>query len=48
MKLKLAEPQDAAGVLALYDSLRHTDGCTWDEDYPGMIEIDGDIQKGDL
>ena len=35
-------------MLALYDSLRHTDGCTWDEDYPGMIEIDGDIQKGDL
>ena len=31
MKLKLAEPQDAAGVLALYDSLRHTDGCTWGE-----------------
>ena len=48
MQLKLAGPGDAAGVLALYDSLRNTDGCTWDEDYPGMIEIDGDIQKGDL
>ena len=48
MQLKLAGPGDAAGVLALYDSLRNTDGCTWDEDYPGRIEIDGDIQKGDL
>lgn len=26
MNLKLAGPGDAAGVLALYDSLRHTDG----------------------
>ena len=48
MQLKLAGPGDAAGVLALYDSLRNAPGCTWDEDYPGMIEIDGDIQRGDL
>ena len=48
MNLKLAEPQDAAGVLKLYDSLRDAPGCTWDEDYPAMREIEIDIQNGDL
>lgn len=48
MQLKLAGPGDAAGVLALYDSLRHTDGCTWDEDYPSMREIETDIRNGAL
>ena len=48
MNLKLAEPQDAAGVLKLYDSLRDAPGCTWGEDYPAMREIEIDIQNGDL
>lgn len=47
-EMRLASQADAEEVLALYRSLCGKNGCTWNEYYPAMEEIDGDIVHGDL
>ena len=43
MNMTLASPADAAGVLALYRSVRATPGCVWDDDYPNAESVAFDL-----
>lgn len=46
--LTMAKPEDARRILGFYHSFIGTDGCTWDETYPGITEIIRDIDKENL
>lgn len=46
--LKIAKPGDAQRILGFYHSFIGTDGCTWDEKYPGITEVTVDIEKENL
>lgn len=48
ISLGLARQQDAEQVLALYNAVRYTPGCNWDDEYPGMDNIRKDIADGQL
>ncbi|MCR4622517.1 MAG: GNAT family N-acetyltransferase [Clostridiales bacterium] len=43
MVFRQAGQADAQTVLALYNSVKGTPFCVWDEDYPGEEEIRGDL-----
>lgn len=43
-----ALPCEADEINALYLSVRGSPFCTWDEDYPGMLEINNDISADSL
>lgn len=39
---------DVPAVAALWRSLVGTEGCTWDEEYPGTEQAAGDAERGEL
>ncbi len=43
-----AQAEQAHEILALYQSVLHTEFCVWNEYYPSMSEIDADIKTGNL
>ena len=45
---RLAQPEDAAHVLTLYQSARSSAFCVWDDSYPTMTEIAQDLQTRNL
>ena len=45
---RAAEKKDFPAVLSLYRSAVGTPFCTWNELYPGQIEIDHDTETGNL
>ena len=46
--IRRATESDVSAVAALWRSLVGTDGCTWDEEYPGIEEAQEDAAHGDL
>lgn len=46
--IRKADINDADEILGLYHSQIGTEGCTWNEDYPSMIDIMEDIQSNSL
>ena len=48
LSFRLADENDTDTVNALYQSVKGTPLCTWDEDYPGLREICRDIETGNL
>lgn len=48
MKLTPATRKDARTIRELYRSVLGTEGCTWNEDYPGDLELFGDLGEGRL
>ena len=48
MIFRKAEQQDLGAVYQLYRSLVGSPMCTWDENYPGWIQINEDFQHGGL
>lgn len=48
IKLTLAQMADAENILEFYHSFIGTEGCTWDEKYPGLEHIHMDIQAKNL
>ena len=40
--------EDVLAVVNLWQSLVGSEGCTWDEEYPGIEEAEGDAQRGEL
>ena len=48
MPLRKAEKSEAEAVRALYQAVRGTPFCTWNESYPGETEIAGDLSAGTL
>lgn len=47
-KFRLAEQGDEINILKLYKSIIGTEGCTWDEEYPSMLNIITDIEMKSL
>jgi ribosomal protein S18 acetylase RimI-like enzyme len=47
-KFRLAEQGDEVNILKLYRSIVGTEGCTWDEEYPSMLNILADIEMKSL
>lgn len=43
-----AKNEDKSEILALYRSLAETEFCAWTEDYPGEIDIEGDLSRDGL
>ena len=43
-----ARRDEAEAVLALYKSVLGTPFCIWNEEYPGQLEIDGDLHSDSL
>ena len=48
MQFRLARPEEASVVYALYRSVIGTPFCTWNEVYPGLPEIEADLWAGGL
>ncbi|MBQ8188887.1 MAG: GNAT family N-acetyltransferase [Lachnospiraceae bacterium] len=48
IQLTLAEMADAENILQFYHSFIGTEGCTWDEHYPGLEHIHMDINAKNL
>ncbi len=48
LKLTLASMADAENILHFYHSFIGTEGCTWDENYPGLEHIHMDINAKNL
>lgn len=46
--LKIAKTGDAKRILGFYHTFIGTEGCTWDEIYPGITEVTRDIEKENL
>lgn len=40
--------EDASEIEKLYASVKDGEFCTWDEDYPGMFQINQDLEAGTL
>ena len=40
--------EDVPAVAALWQSLVGTEGCTWDDEYPGEEQAAGDAERGEL
>lgn len=47
-KIILANVDQAEEILSFYHSFIGTEGCTWDENYPGLEHIHMDIDAGHL
>lgn len=39
---------DVSAVASLWRSLVGTEGCAWDDEYPGREEAEGDAERGEL
>ena len=48
MKLRKARADEKEIVRALYLSVKGSEGCTWNENYPSDIELDGDLSNDAL
>ena len=48
MIFRKASAGDLAQIAVLYTSAIGTEGCTWDQEYPGELEIHGDFAAGGL
>lgn len=48
MEIELARLSDAEEIAELYASLVGMPGCTWDENYPSLDFVRGDIEKCSL
>lgn len=48
MTFRKAEKADLPQVGALYTAAIGTEGCTWNRDYPGEMELQGDFAAGCL
>lgn len=48
MIFRQAQKEDAAEILHLYRSVTGLPFCTWNESYPGMLEIEWDTAAGTL
>ena len=48
LSVRKATENDANAVLSLYHNVSAMDTCTWNEEYPGTIEIKNDIRNGNL
>ena len=48
MIFRKATQADRAAIYALYRSLVGTPRCTWDENYPGWLQINEDLAAGGL
>lgn len=48
IEITRAESSDAEEIAELYHSLIGMPGCTWDEDYPTIEFVRGDIERGCL
>ena len=42
-----AQPGDEEEIFAMYDALKGSPGCTWDEEYPTFEFVRNDIEKRD-
>ncbi len=45
MIIEKALPEDAEEIFAIYEELKGSKGCTWDESYPTLDFVRGDIEK---
>lgn len=45
MNLRKARSDEKEIIRALYLSVKGSEGCTWNENYPSDIEIDGDLSN---
>ena len=48
MNFTQASEKDKSEILALYRSLAGTEFCAWTEEYPGEIDIEGDLSRDGL
>ncbi len=48
MNFTQASKKDKSEILALYRSLAGTEFCAWTEEYPGEIDIEGDLSRDGL
>lgn len=48
MNFTQASEKDKSKILALYRSLAGTEFCAWTEEYPGEIDIEGDLSRDGL
>ena len=48
MRFERAKQTDKEEMLALYALCRQSEGCTWEDDYPGEVQFDGDVACGAL
>lgn len=48
MEILLAQPSDAEEIAGIYRSLIGMPGCTWDDTYPTIDFVRGDIEAGAL
>ena len=44
-EISKALPEDTAEIFAIYDSLKGSPGCTWDEEYPTLEFVRNDIEN---
>ena len=47
-QMKMAAMEQAGEVMSLYQSLMGSPGCTWNEKYPVMADVEKDIQNESL
>lgn len=48
MMIEKALPGDAEEIYAIYSSLKGSPGCTWDDEYPTLEFVRGDIKRDSL
>ncbi len=48
MNFTQASKKDKSEILTLYRSLAGTEFCAWTEEYPGEIDIEGDLSRDGL
>lgn len=46
--IRIATISDREEGMNLYQSLKGTPGCTWDDEYPTFYEVDQDIREQSL
>lgn len=48
MQFRQARPDEAQAILSMYRAAVSSPFCAWDDEYPGMINIDEDMAAGNL
>ena len=48
LKFRLAESSEKSAIFELYNSVKGTEFCAWDESYPGIAEIENDFNSKSL
>ncbi len=48
MIFRQADRDDAEDVLEMYEAVKGSEFCVWNDLYPTMFEIDGDLRGGNL